>query len=129
MENAYAQALWNVIEKGMNPQDAVRALHDKLKAEGRAVLLPRIAHAFSRLARTESNRQVVTLTIADKAHEHTAAKDAIAASATSHLAEKDIEVHVDPSLIGGWRLEGREQLIDASYKKHLLAIYTAATHS
>ena len=38
-----------------------------------------------------------------------------------------MKVRVDDSLIGGWRLEGRERLIDASYKELLLSIYNRAT--
>ena len=129
MENAYAQALWNVIQKGTKPDDAVRVLHEKLRGEGREALMPRIALAFSRLAQKESNRETVTLTVANKSHEHAARQEAFAAPARSHLAEKGVTVHVDPTLIGGWRLEGAEELIDASYKKHLLAIYRASTRS
>lgn len=127
MENAYAQALWNVIEKGMSPHDAVRALHGKLKSEGREALFPRIAGAFSRLAAQEHTRESVTLTVADKPHEHSARKEVFTSPARSHLAEKEIEVRIDPTLIGGWRLEGHEHLVDASYKKYLLDIYNKAT--
>ena len=125
MENAYATSLWKVIEKGMKPTDAVRAMHTKLASEGREALLPRIARAFERLAAQKSGRDAVTLTVADSAHAHASQKDA----AAHGFDMKDVEMHVDPTLIGGWRLEGREQLVDASYKKHLLAIYRATTHS
>jgi F0F1-type ATP synthase delta subunit len=129
MENAYAQALWTVIAKGTKPHDAVRIMHEKLKAEGREALMPRIARAYARLAARESNRTRVTLAVADKAHEHLALKSAAAEIASLGIDEKDVEVRVDPTLIGGWRLEGREALVDSSYKKHLLAIYHAATHA
>ncbi len=36
-------------------------------------------------------------------------------------------VQIDSDLIGGWRMESGEHLIDNSYKKHLLTIYNAAT--
>ena len=41
----------------------------------------------------------------------------------------DIEVKTDEHLIGGWRLEGREHLYDASFKKHLLSIYNRTIQS
>ena len=129
MENAYAQALWNSIEKGMKPEDALHALRESLKREGREALLPRIANAFSRIAQRHANRNNVSLTVADKAHEHSAFTAVHEMLTKLGVSKDDVEVRVDPSLIGGWRLEGREQLIDASYKKHLLAIYRRATQS
>jgi len=131
MEKAYAQALWQMIESGMEPAKAVQAIHAQLQAQGREALMPRIARSFEHLAARESARDTITLTVADKAHEHTAHKEASAHVATlgrSDLPKSQIEVKVDPTLIGGWRLEGQEHLVDASYKKHLLAIYNAATH-
>ena len=91
--------------------------------------MPRVAKAFERLAARESARNTVTLTIADKTHEHTAHKEAGAILAKLGLAESPVKTHIDDSLIGGWRIEGNEHLIDASHKKHLLAIYNLATHS
>ena len=133
MEKAYAQALWTIIQKGpkagMPPADAVRKLHDMLKVEGRVALMPRIAKAFARIAAQERDRSAVTLTVADAKHEHAALKSAGAAIEKLGLGRDEVAVNVDETLIGGWRLEGREALIDESYKKHLLAIYTAATHS
>ena len=125
MENAYAQALWNIIKGGMKPTDAVRALHEQLQKSGRVSLSPRIARAFERIAAREDARTGVVLTVADAAHEHAARKDA---AASGHEVS-NATVAVDHTLIGGWRLEVRETLVDASYKKHLLAIYRAATNA
>ncbi|HVM73730.1 MAG TPA: F0F1 ATP synthase subunit delta [Candidatus Paceibacterota bacterium] len=125
MEKAYAQALWMVIKKGMKPSGAIRAMHEKLTREGRAALMPRIAWAFDHIARRDANRTALTLTVADEAHAPRAHKEASHAG----LDLERVENRVDTTLIGGWRLEGQEQLIDASYKRHLLAIYRAATHA
>jgi len=124
MERAYAQALWHMIEKGVEPSKAVHAIHAQLQAQGRQELMPRIAKAFERLAAREEARAKITLTIANQQDEQRARQEA---SGGSDLPKQRIEVEVNPTLIGGWRLEGQESLIDASYKKHLLAIYTAAT--
>jgi F0F1-type ATP synthase delta subunit len=125
MENAYAQALWNIIEGGKMPTEAVHALHVQLRSSGRLALAPRIARAFERIAARDHAKNAVTLTVASKEHEHRARKEA----ATSGIDVADAIVHVDRDLIGGWRLEARETLVDASYKKHLLAIYRAATNA
>ena len=127
MEKAYAQALWQLIEGGMEPSKAVHAIHTQLEAQGRQELMPRIARAFERLAERVHARDTVTLTVADKAHEHTAHKAATATLKDLGIDAAEIETRVDHSLVGGWRIEGREHLVDASHKKHLLAIYHATT--
>jgi F0F1-type ATP synthase delta subunit len=37
------------------------------------------------------------------------------------------DVHVDKSLIGGWRLEHQDMLVDTSYKQQLLDIFNRVT--
>ena len=126
MERAYAQALWNAIERGTEASSAVKALHTILEKAGRVSLMPRIGKAFARLAAQDMARTQVTLTVADKSHEHIAIQEALARGAELQLTAKDIKTHVDKTIIGGWRLEGNEHLLDASYKKHLLAMYQKA---
>ncbi len=128
METAYAQALWKMIDGGMDHAKAVKSLHQILVAKGRSVLMPRIARAFERIAAREIARSGMTLTVAhakDEQHAKTAAKKAL--SALHADMPKHLHLKVDDSLIGGWRLEGAGHLIDASYKKQLLSIYGAAT--
>jgi len=105
----------------MTPSDAVRAMHKKLKAEGREALMQRIAKSFSRLAYTDMHRNIQTLSIADASQEAHARAEAQVGS--------EVAVAIDPSLIGGWRLEGQERLVDASYKKHLLSLYRRITQT
>jgi hypothetical protein len=71
MEKVYAQALWELVSKGMGAKDAVHAIHARLEKEGRAILMPRVAHAFARIAERESRKRDYTLTVAregDLAH-------------------------------------------------------------
>ena len=135
MEQSYAQALWKMVEDGMTPAKAVRALHDTLKAHGREALLSRIASAFTRIAEREAKRSDVVLTVAREKDIHRArleakkyleGMDAKSARGGSALG-RDLKTQVDDTLIGGWRLEGRETLTDASYKKALLDLYTRVT--
>jgi F0F1-type ATP synthase delta subunit len=126
MEQAYAQALWEVIRKGTSPKQAVDALREALAARGRTALLPRIARAFARIAARDEEKNGVVLSIAraeDERKAKAAAKDVLA-----ELGVKPAEVVVrtDDSLIGGWRLEGRERLVDASWKTALVSIYNRA---
>jgi F0F1-type ATP synthase delta subunit len=129
MENAYAQALWHLIAKGMDPKKAVHALREILVARGREVLFPRIAKAFVRIAAREANRSDVTLHIAHAKDEWHAKSEAEGALKKMNLDAEITNVKIDNNLIGGWRLESGEHLIDNSYKKHLLSIYNRATHA
>lgn len=129
MEKAYAQALWRAIANGMEPKKAVHSLRDMLVREGRAELLPRIGKALERIAEREGKKNDVVLTVA---------KDSDTAAAKRHVHDfiaefgvtpHDLKTVVDGSLIGGWRLEGNEKLIDASYKRRLLDLYSRVTRA
>lgn len=127
MEIAYAQALWNMVVGGMTPSKAVHALRETLKVHGREALLPRIASAFARIAEREAKRSDVVLTVArekDERHAHGDIKELLVQLG---VEARDLKTQVDDTLIGGWRLEGRELLVDASYKNQLLELFNRAT--
>jgi len=126
MEKQYAQALWKLVEGGMKPLEAVRALHENLKRAGREELLPRIGREFSRIAHRESKREDMVVSVAHEKDVHHAKSKAREVMAKLGIDE-DVKTQVDDTLIGGWRLEGKGHLVDASYKKYLLDIYTAVT--
>ncbi len=129
MEEIYARALWRMIDKGMEPKKAVHALYETLKARGREVLMPRIANEFERLATREAQKHTLTLSIAHEKDTRTAKAQVKNVLSELGLDTDDVALAVDETLIGGWRLEGREHLVDASFKKQLLALYNRATQS
>jgi F0F1-type ATP synthase delta subunit len=127
MEKTYAQVLWRLVESGMTPHEAVKKLRDMLMGLGRESLLPRIAREFSRLAEAGSKRSELVLTVArekDARHAHT---EALAVLKGMGVEATDLKTQVDDTIVGGWRLEGRERLVDASYKKQLLELFERAT--
>ncbi len=129
METDYAQALWDVIQKGAAPKDAVESLKESLEAHGRLALTSRIARAFERIATRDRQRNGVTLLIARERDERTAKHAAHAILEDMGVKPSDVTVAIDDSLIGGWRLEGRERLVDGSYKKYLSEMYNRATRA
>jgi F0F1-type ATP synthase delta subunit len=129
MEQAYAQALWQMVENGMAPAKAVHAMRDSLKSLGREALLPRVGRAFARIAMREAKRTGVTLSIARMGDERGAKSAVKEILAELDVEPKDVNVHVDDSLIGGWRLEGKEALVDASYKKELLELFNRSVRA
>lgn len=128
MQEAYAQALWKLI-RSKNPKEAVHALHEMLVRLGRASLLPKIGRVFARIAERDRARNDVVLRVAREKDERTAHKAIKEILAEMKVDSKDVATRVDDTLIGGWRLEGREHLVDSSFKKHLLSIYNRATQS
>jgi F0F1-type ATP synthase delta subunit len=123
METFYAQSLWQMIQRGMAPKKAIDALHESLVVRGRQALMPRIARAFTRIAARDEERNGVVLSIAHENDERKAMREAKEVLSEMDVAVDDMSVKVDDSLIGGWRLEGREMLVDASFKKSLLEMY------
>jgi F0F1-type ATP synthase delta subunit len=127
MEQAYAQALWQMIEGGMEPKKALHALVESLKSRGRDALLPRIAKAFERLAEREMRKNTVVVSVAKEKDATAAKREAKELLEQIGADTKDIDVNIDESLIGGWRIEGRGVLADRSFKKSLLEMYNHAT--
>lgn len=127
MEHTYAQALWQLLEAGKSPKDAVKELRAILERHGRSNLLARIGRAFERIAQREQAKRAVTLTVAHEQDAHTAQREAKAYMEEIGIDPKDVVVKMDAGVIGGWRLEGREHLIDASFKNQLLSLYNRAT--
>ena len=127
METAYAQALEKMIENGKKPKEAVRALYENLRRLGRASLFPKIGRAFERIAQRNHARNAIILSVAQAKEERAAQKAARTILSGMDFQDAAVTTHVDESLIGGWRLEGRERLMDNSYKRHLLDIYRTVT--
>ena len=123
----YAQALWQMLERGAKAKETIAKLRVILERQGREALFPKIARAFARIAARENRKNTVTLWIARARDEHGARKAVAQFLKEMNVLPKDIRVKTDEDLIGGWRLEGREHLVDASFKKHLLSLYNRAT--
>ena len=132
METIYAQALWKMIaggdgRTGKTPRAAVAALRDLLAAKGKSTLLSSIGRAFVRHAEREMRKDEMTLVVAREKDERKAKRDAKAVLENLNMGSDGLKTHIDDTLIGGWRLEGRGVLVDMSYKKQLLDIYNRAT--
>ena len=127
MEQAYAQALWQIIESGTQPKKAVHALVESLKAKNREALLPRIARAFERLAERQMRKNAVVVSVAREKDAHAAKREAKKLLAEIGASAKELGIHIEENLIGGWRLEGKGILVDRSFRKQLLEMYNHAT--
>lgn len=117
MEKAYAQALWNLIQDGEKPKDAVAKIHAALERQGKVALMPSISRAFERIAQREAQKNASVLLVARKSDEAKARKESGAHEA---------ELRVDETLIGGWQLFDKGEMRDESWKSALLSIYNHA---
>ena len=118
MERAYAQALWNIVAGGGDHKKSVASLVEALKRTGRMQLVGKILLAFERIATREGARNDVRISVGRKS-------DVDAALKAAQVTEADVVI--DPSLIGGYRIEKVDTLIDASWKKHLTELYRRVT--
>lgn len=125
----YAEALWRVIQKGQSPKKSIVALKNVLLQNGRTLLLARIARAAARIAAREDRRNGIVLTLARNEDLQPAQKEIIGMLAEMKVQKEEVKILIDKNLIGGWRLEGRGHLADASHKKQLLSIYENVIHS
>lgn len=123
MDKAYAQALWRIIEAGTAPKKAVKTLVEALAARGRLGLLQKISRTFNLLAARDEAKNTVSMKVARHANGKRAFKEASGLLKDAGIKPGDVRIDVEENLIGGWRLEGRELLHDASYKRQLLDIY------
>lgn len=110
----YARAMWFLLQEGAPPRKIVAKVRKALESRGGLSLWPRVARAFKVLAERAMRRHRAVIMVARKKDEKAARRESGARSA---------ELVLDPSLIGGWRFEGREELVDATFKRHLLALY------
>ena len=118
MERAYAQALWSIVERGGDHKKAVTALHETLVRTGRERLTAKILSEFKRIALRENTHSSAVISVGRRA-------DVEAALHAAGL--KESEVILDPTLIGGYRIEKGDTLIDASWKNYLITLYNAVT--
>jgi hypothetical protein len=103
-----------MVEGGADPAQAVVAIAETLRARGRIGLMRSVAAAFARVSAGQTTPVVRVARAAD------------AEAAKKNAGVADADVRIDESLIGGWRLETHERLVDASYKRYLLDIFNRA---
>ncbi|HEX2792213.1 MAG TPA: hypothetical protein VHO23_00655 [Candidatus Paceibacterota bacterium] len=116
MEKAYAAALQEALEKGIDEQKLVAWLVTHLKAEGRSKLLPGILAELKALNAREA-KSAARLEVASEGEKAEALKEAKQAGIESPL------VTINPDIIRGWRAQEGGMLIDRSGKKALVELY------
>jgi F0F1-type ATP synthase delta subunit len=120
MEKVYAQALGNLIARGMREDEAFEKLRAHLSETGRLKLLPALLRELKTLNERSQARSAlleVASTQDAPAAEEAAKREGIVATAV-----------VNPALITGWRLTTGDTLIDRSGKRALVDLYRSIVH-
>jgi F0F1-type ATP synthase delta subunit len=116
MEKVYAQALQNLVARGMREDEAYEKLHAHLAHTGRLKLLPGLLRELKTLNERSQARSAVLEVASEK--DVTAAEEG--AKREGITTGKPV---VNPALITGWRLTTGDTLIDRSGKRALVDLY------
>ncbi len=129
MHNAYAQALVEILREGTSSaahKGTLRRLKEVLTKRGHLALSSKIARtATELLARTE-RRAGVRATVVNEGDAKKLAS-AIGADAKEHFRRAETEILVDPSIVGGYRLEGLGKNLDRTHHRALIDLYDRLT--
>lgn len=121
----YAQALYNSLQ-GKSPESKSALAANfiaVLRTKGHMSLLPSILKDFERISAREEKYNATRITVADKAAAGRHG-EAVAEYATqAGFDAKQAIIEEDPSLIGGFRAERRDMILDGSFKRMLTELY------
>ena len=120
MEKVYAQALVELERKGAKASLLTTHLIAHLTTVGRLKLLPKILRELKKM-QARHEKEFTKLEVASEKE---------TANALTELKKLGIDtngVHVNHSLIKGWRILQKDTLVDRSAKQQLVSLYTNIT--
>ena len=127
----YAEALAEALS-GKSEKEAEKVLarfYEVIKAHGHTGLLPHIPAELKKIEAREKVHHEATLVTADTksrtkwshAYDHYEKEGLLPKDATRHNV-------VDETIIGGYQIRTKDLLIDSSYKKSLIELYSKITN-
>ncbi|MEK7647179.1 MAG: F0F1 ATP synthase subunit delta [Patescibacteria group bacterium] len=121
----YAQALHKSLQ-GRN-RESVDALFANfiaiLRAKGHMSLLSYILKDFARIRGKEEKYNATRITVADKSAAKRYTEEAAEYAGQAGFEAKGAIIEEDLSLIGGFRAEKRDMILDRSFKRMLIELY------
>lgn len=121
MSDTYATAAYLALEDGMMLPDVLKRLVEVLEKRGHSKLYGGILRELEKkIAGAEEAKTTVRLADTD---DEKVLKAEIAAALTEIGGEQVYELETDESLVGGFVLETKDRMVDASYKRSLLSLY------
>lgn len=124
----YAQALFDLgIKKGANPEGLVEQLLLLMRSRGHLRLLPSVLSDYERIAKDRSQRDGISVKIADEEDQGAALDKARALAESYGVEASNINVSTDDTLIKGYSLDGPSFRYDKSARRNLIEMYRSIT--
>ncbi len=123
----YSTAILELIRDGMSVDTALLNLKRMLESRGHSRLYPKILKQLEREGEKQKKRETLTLVLADEGDRAKLKEDID--SALLQMKAKEYDTKIDPTITGGFIIEGGEQRIDHSYKRRLLTLYRSLIES
>ena len=120
----YVQATHETLSKGQDPASVLTALHAYLSSRGLQKLYPSILRG-EKLKRSERSTKPKVIVARNQDLERHARE--IAEALTRVSQDGSHEIHIEPSIIGGFIVKGKNEQIDHSHKGTLLRTYRTLT--
>ncbi|OGM00384.1 hypothetical protein A2480_03985 [Candidatus Uhrbacteria bacterium RIFOXYC2_FULL_47_19] len=118
----YAEALYSGV-RGLKDKEAtvsIKRFVGKLKDRGLIALLPLILRGLPAAARKLDGIEEVTV---ESAHElNSELADRAVGLIGGDRNQSEVTMHVNPDLLGGIRVRGRDTVYDATLKNHLVTL-------
>lgn len=118
----YSSAIFELLVKQGGDEAVFTSLQTLLKKKGHVKLYPHILKEL--LKKFEKNAlQTSTKVFVGREKDIQNLESNILKAVATLSPEKNFTTHVDTTLIGGFKVVGKDKIIDQSYKKQLLAVY------
>ena len=119
----YAQALWEYLQDTRTREagggSAAEQFIAFLKRRGHYKLLPVILREFEKIGSVQSVTEAGTLTCASEDEVERYRKEL----ERYGISDTEVSVEIDENLVGGFRYEEKNTVIDGCYRKQLLNLY------
>ena len=121
----YAKALNDLLsDKAPEKQEEVLArFFAVVRERGHRKLMRAIVREYERMQKLGSVKQHARVLVARESDKSRFEKDI--AAALERVGAKESRIEVDDRVIGGYRIESNEIVVDATYRRQLLELYRA----
>lgn len=124
----YIKAAESLLIEGTAPETVFGGLRNVLEKRRHGGLYPKILRGLIQSLKRREKLDALVVTIA-RDTDQTLFKREIREAIRALGSTKEPQYHVDPTSIGGYRVESQGKSIDNTYKTQLRALYTSLTKS
>ncbi len=125
MKNAYVTALTQSILAGTDIETALTRLRARLERQGHLRLYGQILKASARVLEAKLKETVPQVVVAKTGAVN---RETLMSAITRLSADQSTyEEQVDETIVGGFIVRFKDQVLDASYKRRLLDLYRQVT--